>query len=241
MAMPSSAQDDSGKMAGFMPEGAGETGQKSGLRLLVVVLGVMVLLLGVWRIAVYSPENLMSRLSVLPRIKPVPPFELTERSGATVTRETLLGSPWVADFIFTSCPGPCPKMSQRMLAIQRALVREGVGGKLVSFSVDPERDRPSVLKTYAQRFKADADRWWFLTGDDEQSMWTLASEGFFQAVLPGDETHRVEHGTYFIVVGKNGSIRSVHQGLDPDQSVSQLIEDIVGDLRILEDEPYQAP
>jgi len=218
-------------------EGA-PAGGRTAWRGVVVILGVAVVILAVWRVAT-APPHPTPTAPQLPRIKPVPEFTLTEASGATVTRETLLGSPWVADFIFTSCPGPCPKLSQRMLAIQRALIRAGVGGRLVSFSVDPERDRPNVLQKYARRFKANSDRWWFLTGDDEESMWRLVSEGFLQAVFAGDEDHRVEHSTYLIVVGRRGYIRSVHQGLDPDQSVSGLVDAIVADLRALDGEPDQ--
>ncbi len=36
--------------------------------------------------------------------------------------------------------------------------------RLVSISVDPERDTPEVLSRYAERYKADPDRWLFLTG-----------------------------------------------------------------------------
>ncbi|MFQ5462913.1 MAG: SCO family protein [Phycisphaerae bacterium] len=238
MAAHKPTHDDSEGTVGIVPAEGPPAGSHAAWRGVVVILGIAVVILGVWRVASPLPHPTPAAPQ-LPRIKPVPEFALTEASGATVTRDTLLGSPWVADFIFTSCPGPCPKLSQRMLAIQRALIRAGVSGRLVSFSVDPQRDRPSVLQKYAQRFKANSDRWWFLTGEDEESMWNLVSEGFLQAVFAGDEDHHVEHSTYLIVVGKSGYIRSVHQGLDPDQSVSGLVDAIVTDLRALDGEPDQ--
>jgi protein SCO1/2 len=67
-------------------------------------------------------------------------FSLTEAHGKTVTKADLLGKPWVACFIFTRCVGPCPLVSEQMQAIQTRL--KGFDLRLVSFSVDPDRDTP---------------------------------------------------------------------------------------------------
>lgn len=90
-------------------------------------------------------------------------FTLTECHGQTVTRADLLGKPWLACFIFTHCLGPCPLVSERMELLQNRLA--GLDVRLVSITVDPDRDTPDVLKAYAERYHADPDRWWFLTGD----------------------------------------------------------------------------
>src|SRR5439155_3465296 len=39
-------------------------------------------------------------------IADVPPFSLRDQDNKPITRETLLGHPWVASFIFTHCAGP---------------------------------------------------------------------------------------------------------------------------------------
>ena len=41
----------------------------------------------------------------------VPAFELTERSGQTVSDATLRGKVWIASFVFTRCTGPCPQVT----------------------------------------------------------------------------------------------------------------------------------
>src|SRR6185312_15907830 len=56
----------------------------------------------------------------------------------------------------------CPRISALMKDLQGRLTRTGV--RLVSVSVDPEHDTPTVLSAYGRRFGADPDRWWFLTG-----------------------------------------------------------------------------
>ena len=92
-----------------------------------------------------------------------PEFRFTERSGDPFGSDELRGKIWIADFVFTSCAGPCPIMSRRMSDLQSDLTElEDV--KFVSFSVDPERDTPEVLRQYADSYGAGPN-WYFLTGD----------------------------------------------------------------------------
>ena len=102
---------------------------------------------------------------VLPTWDPagIADFELQECRGRQVTKSDLLGQPWLAAFIFTKCAGPCPLVSSEMKKLQDAT--RDIPLRLVSFTVDPDRDTPEVLQFYADKLGADPDRWWFLTGD----------------------------------------------------------------------------
>ena len=91
-------------------------------------------------------------------------FEFTERSGKKVGKKDLLGHPWVAAFIFSNCAGPCFKVSAAMRQLQEEFLND-TDLRLVSFTVDSERDTPEVLTKYADGFQADPDKWLFLTGD----------------------------------------------------------------------------
>ncbi|MFN0053287.1 MAG: DUF420 domain-containing protein [Planctomycetales bacterium] len=93
-------------------------------------------------------------------------FSLTECHGQTVTKADLLGRPWLACFIFTHCLGPCPMVSEQMELLQEKL--RDLDVRLVTFTVDPDRDTPAVLRNYAKKYNADPDLWWFLTGDKEE-------------------------------------------------------------------------
>ncbi len=93
---------------------------------------------------------------------PLGRFRLVERSGRTVTEADLAGRVWVASFIFTHCPLSCPRITSVMKGLQGRFA--GTDVRLVSITVDPDRDTPGVLADYARRFGADPDRWWFLTG-----------------------------------------------------------------------------
>ncbi|MFM8286396.1 MAG: DUF420 domain-containing protein [Planctomycetaceae bacterium] len=102
---------------------------------------------------------------VLPQWDPagIADFELDECRGRKVTKADLLGQPWLAAFVFTRCAGPCPLVSGEMKKLQEAT--HDIPLRLVTITVDPDRDTPETLKKYADNLGADPDRWWFLTGD----------------------------------------------------------------------------
>jgi cytochrome oxidase Cu insertion factor (SCO1/SenC/PrrC family) len=59
--------------------------------------------------------------------------------------------------------------------------------RLVSITVDPERDTPAALSQYAERFKADPGRWLFLTGD-KAAIYHLARDGFHLGIIDATGT-----------------------------------------------------
>ncbi len=89
-------------------------------------------------------------------------FELTERSGRVVHKADLIGHPWVVSFIFTNCAGPCAKVSSAMQRLQKEFFAD-TDLRLVTITVDPERDQPEQLSKYAAGYEADSERWLFLT------------------------------------------------------------------------------
>ncbi|MSR57135.1 MAG: DUF420 domain-containing protein [Planctomycetaceae bacterium] len=133
-------------------------------------------------------------------------FSLTECHGQTVTNADLLGKSWLACFIFTECRGPCPLVSEQMHTLQQRL--KGLDVRLVSFTVDPDRDTPEVLKGYAAYYKADPERWWFLTGEKE-AIRRLIRRSFMMIVedaeipRPGFE---IEHSTTIMHVNAQGRV-----------------------------------
>jgi protein SCO1/2 len=114
-----------------------------------------------------SPEDGWRRLGdALVRTRPAPAFDLIDQSGAQVRSEDLADRVWVVDFIYTECPGPCPIQTARHVALQRRVpeaLRDRV--RFLSFSLDPEVDRPEKLRAYAEARGADLSSWSFLTGD----------------------------------------------------------------------------
>jgi cytochrome oxidase Cu insertion factor (SCO1/SenC/PrrC family) len=161
----------------------------------------------------------------------VPEFSLTERSGQPLKLDDLAGKVWVADFFYTTCPGPCPMLSSRLSDVQKALGKEA-DLRLVSISTDPEKDTPDVLKLYAEKFQAN-DRWFFLTGD-KHGIFGLAREGFklpiADAASPGEQ---MTHSTRLILVDRTGMIRGFYEATD-EASTGNLVRDI---RKLLEEKP----
>jgi len=148
----------------------------------------------------------------LPVFGQVPQFQLTAQTGQPFNSQALDGHIWVADFIFTACPGPCPMMSSQMRRVQFSTAPD-VG--LVSFTVDPQHDTPPVLAEYAKHFTADPARWHFLTGEPRR-LNELGLTAFKLNSVDGS----LIHSTRFVLVDGARRIRGYY--LD----TPQLLHDI---------------
>ncbi len=111
-------------------------------------------------------------------------------------------------------------MTARMAQLQSVLPAS-FPVKLVTLTTDPEYDSVAVLKPYAERFKADSSRWWFLTGP-KGDIARLAREGLklvAQETKPEERQNDVDlfiHSTIFVLVDKHGRLRGAIEGTEPD-------------------------
>ena len=152
----------------------------------------------------------------------VPQFQLTNQDGQPFGSAQLAGKIWIAGFIFTTCPGPCPMITSRMADLQRPLEKSDV--QLVSFTVDPDTDTPEVLREYAQRVDAASGRWHFLTGE-QNAIYDLMQQGFKLAVADrAAEDGGPVHSTRTVLVDRRGTIRGYYDILAPD-GVTKLLAD----------------
>jgi protein SCO1/2 len=141
----------------------------------------------------------------LPVLGQIPPFALTSETGQNFDSAVLDGHVWVADFIYTTCDGPCPMMSSKMRLIQDQTAAEMPGVRFVSFTVDPAHDTPAALSAYAKHFKQDPVRWVFLTGEAAK-LNDLSLNGFKLNGVDGSMTH----STRFALVDRSRRIRGYY-------------------------------
>jgi len=160
----------------------------------------------------------------MPRLYETPAFTLTDQTGKTVLSRDLRGAPWVAAFVFTNCAADCPMMAQKFQALQDQT--SGTDLKLVSFTVDPERDTPEVLQAYARRLGADTSRWRFLTGAKQDVF--AAAAGMKISAIPATKDAPIIHGDHFLLVDAGGWVRGVYRSRDAD-----MIQRIVADAAAL--------
>ncbi len=155
----------------------------------------------------------------LPVFGQIPEFQLTDQNGQPFDSRMLAGKVWVADFIFTTCPGPCPMMSSRMRQVQTATADLG-DVRLISFTVDPAHDTPPVLAEYSKHFLAQPGRWFFLTGAQER-LNDLGLNAFHLNPVDGN----LDHSTRFALVDRQARIRGYYAFSDGDFP-KQLIADV---------------
>lgn len=155
----------------------------------------------------------------LPSYGVVSDFQLVDQSGREFrSREQLDGKVWIANFIFTTCAGPCPRMTGELRALRDATGKLS-DLRLVSFTIDPKRDTPEALSQYGRSFGADPDRWFFLTGA-QSDLHNLSLKTF--KLGPVDGT--LEHSTRFVLVDRKGRIRGYYHSNDKE-SLAQLLKD----------------
>jgi cytochrome oxidase Cu insertion factor (SCO1/SenC/PrrC family) len=175
--------------------------------------------------------------SGLPVLFEAPGFELVNQDGQKVSKSDLAGKPFVAAFMFSNCTTACPMMAGKMKGLQDRIEDKDV--RMVSFTVDPERDTPEVLKGYLKRFNADTARWFFLTGSKEQM---VAVERGFGVRLPrpapdartneanpAPTTNPMDllpHSDRFLLVDAEGRVRGIYDTKD-DNAMAKLRTDAV--------------
>jgi len=164
--------------------------------------------------------------SSLPIYGKVPEFTLLRENGAEFTQASVAGKVWVADFIFTTCHGPCPRMTSQMKQVADAY-QKAQDVAFVSFTVDPDNDKPPVLAEYALRFKADTFRWAFVTGAKEE-LQKLSKDTFYL----GDVGNLLEHSTRFVLIDKEGRIRGYYDTSYPGSlpELKKHIEELRGEI-----------
>jgi protein SCO1/2 len=172
----------------------------------------------------------------LPVIATLPDFTLTNDAGARVTLASLRGHVWVADIIFTRCPGPCAQMTRQMAELEEALPADGA--RFVSLTTDPDFDTPAVLAAYARRAGARPDRWQFLTGDKPQ-LAALAAGGLKLTALEKEASQRENpndlfiHSTIFALVDRQGRLRAAFETVGEDVNWEESKRKILADAKQL--------
>ena len=211
--------------------------------LFVVLLGMSAVL--VWRLFIATPQP--HSPDRLPIHHTVPDFQLVKQSGQPFRRQDLSGAIWVANFVFTRCPGVCPLLSTRMAKLQTALQdADQTEVRLLSFSVDPEWDTPERLNSYAGKHGADLRRWFFLTGE-LHAVQQLVTQGFQLSMLNArqnalsegshadHEQHppleQIVHSDRFVLVDPEFRIRAYYRGAE-----EELIDQVLHDIELLQHE-----
>ena len=149
-------------------------------------------------------------------------FAFLNQDSTTITNEDFSDVIYVADFFFTKCPSICPIVKKQMIRIHDEFKNDKL--KLVSYTMDPERDTPSVLKDYADRLEVSSPKWHFLTGDKKE-LHDISPEYFSIIIEDGDVPGGFDHTGKLLLVDQNRHIRAFCEGTD-EEDVTDFIKDI---------------
>jgi len=182
---------------------------------------------------VYQSTLKVNKQPVLPYFGPeqgdgqphhVSTFNLLNQDSVFITQAPYQGKIYVADFFFTTCLGICPLMTESMIRVHKAYL-DNPDIMIISHTVDPEHDTPTVLKRYSKNRHIDNNKWNFVTGDKKQ-IYDLARYSYLVDATQGDSgPNDFVHTENFALVDREGRIRGYYDGTD-SLEVSKLIKDI---------------
>lgn len=154
-----------------------------------------------------SDDTPLSYLIINGEAKKVMPFSFINQDGKTITNQDYAGKVYLVEFFFSTCPTICPKMNKNLVDIQNTFPDRPDFG-IASFTINPDYDTPSVLKTYAENYGVTNPNWHFMTGNKE-AIYNLANTGFnlYAAQVDG-AAGGFEHSGNFALIDKEGYIRS---------------------------------
>ncbi len=188
--------------------------------LLILLTGGGLVVLG-YRVFVSRPSNLFSK-----PLYAAPVFTFEDRSGRMFSSAELKGKVWAVDFIFAHCAGSCPMISSQMSRLQQEW-RGNQDFRMVTFTVDPERDTAEALKAYAEDYKAEDNQWFFLTGK-KADIYNAIGNGFHLTAYPNPDKipgYEFIHTTRILLVDADNMVRGMYDGED-DENMKKLHQDV---------------
>lgn len=156
-------------------------------------------------------------------------FKFINQEGDSISNKDFEGKIYVANFFFTACPTVCPKMEKNLSFVQDAFKDED-RVKILSHSVMPWADSVRRLKEYAVRNNIDSDKWFLVTGEQEElySIGRLdyfADEGFGKGLTDISDFLHTEN---IILVDQKRRIRGIYNG-----TLKLEMKRMVEDMRLL--------
>ena len=160
----------------------------------------------------------------------VPDFTLVNQNGKTIQFQQFRGKPLLLTFIYTRCPFPdyCPRMSNNFAEVMQQLHKDPKAfdeAQLLSISIDPEHDKPAVLRGYGERYVGRVDprfaHWEFASASPEQ----VRKVADFFGLAFNQKDGQIVHGLVTVLIGKDGKVTKVYSGNDwkPDEVAADFV------------------
>jgi protein SCO1 len=151
-------------------------------------------------------------------------LKFTNQLGKKVSLDDLKGKIIVVDFFFTSCPSICPGLARNMKRLQDSYKQHDDIVQFLSISIDPERDSVPRLRAFADKYNANHDSWWFVTGDKKE-IYNFAIKEMKANVADVGADTAFPHTENFFLLDTNRVVRGWYNGFDTAK-LAKLASDI---------------
>jgi protein SCO1 len=164
----------------------------------------------------------------------VPDYVFTNQFNQVVRLGDYRGRGVALTFVFTRCPLPdfCPRMLKNFQATAQSLVQQSSGPTnwhLLTLTIDPLHDVPSVLRRHAETYQYDPRRWTFLTGALEEIDALSEQVGlYFRRQTP---EALPDHNLRTLVITPEGRLARIIVGNEwkPEELVSDVLKVSAGE------------
>ena len=159
-------------------------------------------------------------------------YELINQDSVDVSFPSLIKNKiTVMGFIYTHCPDICPMTTHNIHLVQEELDKEGIEDiNYVLLSFDPGRDKPEVLKKFAEIRNLDLTKWNLLTG--KRDVVSDLLKRFDVTVIFTDSTYSddgelsysIMHTDRIALIDQDSKLRKYYKG--STVNISELVNDV---------------
>ena len=154
--------------------------------------------------------------------------QLIDQTGHAFTLQSLRGRPLIVTFISAHCTDACPLVNAQFSNAATEIARKGLSTRLLTVTLDPEHDPPSLMASLARRFGADPKYWLLASGRPDNVEAILSAYGVIARL--NKSGYREAHSTFVYVFGSTGKLEKTML------ASTNLSEDILDEARAMKPE-----
>ena len=148
--------------------------------------------------------------------------KLIDQTGHAFTFDSLRGSAVALTFVSAHCSDACPLIDAEFAAADAALKKSHTGVRLLTITLDPERDSLGDLRKLAHTFSADP-RTWIVAGGTRKDVHEVMN-AFGVIAQRGPDGYEDAHSTEVFVIDARGVLRAT---LLPSRNLPEQITEAV--------------
>jgi protein SCO1/2 len=168
-------------------------------------------------------ELLVNGLFLFEKPKQISDFEFFSSNNSSFTKSDLIGKWTLMYFGFSRCPDECPTTMYQLSKLIKVLKEKNYqldNKQWILVSIDPERDSPEIIDTYAKGFDED----FMGVSNTRPMLLSLATQLSVNNVMPSnsqgmEHKHLDSHANNIILLNPDGDFAGIFR---PPFDISRL-------------------